>query len=517
MLFCHNIRQGWLKRKLMVGMLGVIVAGIILLTDMRSPNNFAQAEETAKTCEVIKSQILIKNAHIFGYKPGNSDSAKLPELTDKMNILIVNKQIKEISKAPLNFIPTPNCANQDYTELPAKSINNTIHAAENQVLMPGLIDAHYHIMMATLSQLNALNADIGYFHHLAGKSASDVLMGGFTTVRDMGGPAFGLKRAIDEGLIVGPRIFPSGGFISQTGGHGDFGDPSDVPKAPGAPLSYLEQIGLTAIADSPDQVRLRTREQLRQGASQIKLMAGGGVISNYDPLDVTQYTKDEIVAAVQAAENWGTYVTVHAYTDKAIRQAVDAGVKCIEHGQLMTKDTAKLLAEKNIWLSLQPFLKEEGSNQEEGPNQEKLEEVMKGTTNAYKWAKEYGIKTAFGTDALSATEGASRQGVDLAKLATLYKDEDKKERLYTNAEILKMATEDNAELLELSGKRNPYYPGKLGIVQEGALADLLLVNGNPLQDINIIAKPAENFLVIIKDGKIYKNKTQPVEVSTPLH
>jgi imidazolonepropionase-like amidohydrolase len=160
-------------------------------------------------------------------------------------------------------------------------------------------------------------------------------MRGFTTERDLGGPVFGLKRAIDEGVLVGPRIYPSGAFISQTSGHGDFRFSFEVPRLPGRSLSYSEVEGIAAIADSPDQVRLRAREQLRAGASQIKLMAGGGVASPYNPIESTQFTEPEIRAAVEAAENWGTYVTVHAYTPRAIQQAIAAGVKCIDHGQLI--------------------------------------------------------------------------------------------------------------------------------------------------------------------------------------
>lgn len=218
--------------------------------------------------------------------------------------------------------------------------------------MPGLIDAHWHAFMAATPQTILMTAQPSYLHLLAARQAEATLMRGFTTVRDLGGSVFGLKRAIDEGVMIGPRIYPSGAFISQTSGHGDFRFAFEVPRLPGGPLSYSEVEGIAAIADSPDEVRLRTREQLRQGASQIKLMAGGGVSSPYNPIESTQYTEAEIRAAVEAAENWGTYVTVHAYTPRAIRQAVSAGVKCIEHGQLIDDATAKLLADKGIWWSL---------------------------------------------------------------------------------------------------------------------------------------------------------------------
>src|SRR5271163_4713167 len=182
--------------------------------------------------------------------------------------------------------------------------------ANGRVLMPGLMDAHWHMFMAAVSPAILTTADPGYLNLLAARQAEATLMRGFTTIRDLGGPVFGLKRAIDEGVAVGPRIYPSGAFISQTSGHGDFRFSFEVPRLPGGPLSYSEVMGVAAIADSPDEVRLRTREQLRQGASQIKLMAGGGVASPYNPIESTQFTEPEIRAAVEAAENWGTYVTL---------------------------------------------------------------------------------------------------------------------------------------------------------------------------------------------------------------
>jgi imidazolonepropionase-like amidohydrolase len=331
----------------------------------------------------------------------------------------------------------------------------------------------------------------------AGKGATDMLLRGFTSARDLGGPVFGLKRAIDSGLLAGPRIWPSGAFVSQTGGHGDFRLPNEMPAAPGD-FGHTERVNAAAIADSPDHVRKRVREQLALGASQIKLMAGGGVSSNYDPLDVTQYTVPELRAAVEAAENWGTYVTVHAYTPRATRQAIEAGVRCIDHGQLLDEATAKLMAEKGIWWSLQPFMDDGRSVFPKGsPNRAKQEQMWAGTDAAYALAKKFRIRTAFGTDILFDGEAAGRQNAELLKLR----------KWYTPAEILKMATADNAELLQLAGLRSPY-PGKLGVVQEGALADLLLVDGDPLANFDLVADPARHFVVIVKDGRIFKNTLQ---------
>jgi imidazolonepropionase-like amidohydrolase len=284
-------------------------------------------------------------------------------------------------------------------------------------------------------------------------------------------------------------------MITVTSGHGDFRQLFELPRVVGGPPTRMETLGASMVADSPDEVRLRVREQLMQGATQIKLTAGGGVASPHSPLDVSTFTVPELRAAVEAAENWGTYVTVHAYTPVTIQRAIDAGVKCIEHGHLMDESTAKLMAERDIWLSIQPFPDEMADVFPSGSEEAaKAREVLAGTETAYALAKNYGIKTAFGTDILFSRALAQRQGALLAKLA----------RWYTPAEALVMATGTNAQLLAMSGKRNPY-PGKLGVVEEGALADLLLVDGNPIENMKLIEDPAKNFVVIMKDGKVYKN------------
>ena len=340
--------------------------------------------------------------------------------------------------------------------------------------------------------------DVGYNNLVAGDEATDTLMRGFTTVRDVGGPVFGLKRAIDEGIVEGPRIYPSGAMITVTSGHGDFRQVTDLPRTIGGMLSRMEQLGGSLIVDSPDEVRTRVREQFMQGAAQIKLTVGGGVSSPHSPLDVTTFTEPELRAAVEIAENWGTYVAVHAFTSDAIQLALETGVKCIEHGFLMTEADARLIAEKGIWLSLQPLHEMMRTGLPEGSVQRaKAEEVWPGIARTYELAKKYKIKTAWGTDVLFSRAMAAQQGAILASLT----------RWYTPAEALVMATSTNAELLALSGKRNPY-PGKLGVIEEGALADLLLVDGDPLANIDLIADPEKNFLIIMKDGRIYKNTLQ---------
>jgi imidazolonepropionase-like amidohydrolase len=396
---------------------------------------------------------------------------------------------------PSNVLIRGNLIERVSTEPIAAESGMTVIVGNGRTLMPGLIDAHWHAMLIRPNPAQSIAGDVGYNNIAAGVEATDTLMRGFTTVRDVGGPVFGLKNAIDSGLIAGPRIFPSGAMITVTSGHGDFRQLYELPRTIGGPLSRMEEIGGSMVADSPDEVRLRVREQLMQGASQIKLTAGGGVSSPFSPIDVSTFTEPELRAAVEAAENWGTYVTVHAFTSAAIQRAIAAGVKCIEHGFLMDEATAKLIAEKGIWLSLQPLPEGLREGFPEGSVQRaKADEVWPGIARTYELAKKYRIKTAWGTDVLFSQALAHQQGAILASLV----------RWYTPARALAMATGTNAELLAMSGKRNPY-PGKLGVVEQGALADLLLVDGNPLEHIDLIADPAKNFKVIMKDGRVYKN------------
>ncbi|KRA83257.1 hydrolase [Altererythrobacter sp. Root672] len=417
----------------------------------------------------VSDTTLFQNVRIFD---GTGSSLSGPS-----NVLVRGHTIERISTGAIEAEP-----------------GATVIDGGGRTLMPGLIDAHWHTMLIRGNPIQMMADDVGYTNIVAADEATDTLMRGFTTVRDVGGPAFSLKRAIDEGLIDGPRIYPSGAMITVTSGHGDFRQLVDLPRVPGK-LSRIEEIGGAAIVDSPDEMRMRVREQLMRGASQIKLTAGGGVSSPFSPVDVSTFTEAEIRAATEAATNWGTYVTAHAFTDDAIRTSINAGVKVIEHGFLMTEPTAQLIAQKGIWLSLQPLpeaLREGfpvGSVQRQG-----ADEVWPGIDKTYQLARKYHLKVAWGTDVLFSRALAQQQGAILASLT----------RWYTPAEALAMATGTNAELLQLSGRRNPY-PGKLGVVEQGAFADLLLVDGNPLENINLIADPERNFLIIMKDGKIYKN------------
>ncbi|MGV0941017.1 amidohydrolase family protein [Empedobacter sp. ULE_I140] len=395
-----------------------------------------------------------------------------------MNVLVSGQKIEKISSAKIS---SPN---QDVVKI----------NGGGKTLMPGLIDVHVHMVFGSLTMTQMMSPDMSeeMLMNKVGEASHKMLMRGFTSVRDAGGPIFPLKLAIDKGKVAGPRIWPSGATISQTAGHGDFRTPDERSRRFFGKASRAEELGATFIADGRDEVLTATRENLRFGASQIKLMAGGGTSSAYDPIDVTQYTFDEMKAAVDAAEDWGTYVMVHAYTPRAVQRAVEAGVKSIEHGQMLDEETLKILAKKGVWLSLQNLM-DNNENMDE-QRKEKRKPVLDGQDKVWPLAKKLGVKLAWGTDFLFEPELNDEQNSYILRL----------QKWFTNAEILKMITQDNGELLQLSGLRSPY-PGKLGVVEEQALADLILVDGNPLKDLSLIANPDKNFLVIIKDGQIYKN------------
>lgn len=401
-------------------------------------------------------------------------------LSAPMYVLVKDGLIEKISATPLA------------TEQGVVTI-----AGEGKTLMPGLIDVHVHLTFGALTMaemMSPLFSDT-VLALKVGTSAKETLMRGFTSVRDVGGPIFPLKQAVDAGKIPGPRIWPSGAVISQTAGHGDFRTPNEKSRRFFGEPSRAEVYGATFIADGRDEVLTAVRENLRFGASQIKLMAGGGTSSAYDPVDVTQYTLDEMKAAVEAAEDWGTYVTVHAYTPRAVQRAIEAGVKCVEHGQMLDEKTLRLMAKKGVWLSLQNLV--ESTDDMDPLRKEKRKPVLEGQAKVWPLAKQLKVPLAWGTDFLFEPELNKQQNSYILKL----------QQWFSNAEILKMVTYDNALLLQLSGLRSPY-TGKLGVVEAGAFADLLLIDGNPLEDLSLIAQPATRFLIIMKEGKVFQNLLQ---------
>lgn len=454
---CHRPEIHALNRRLGAGLSrrGFVAA---LAATLASPG-LARAQDARP--------ILFKNVRVFD---GRSSTLRAGQ-----NVLVEGTRIKAI----------------DGSNQPAPD-NARVLDGGGRVLMPGLIDAHWHALFAALPMQVLLTAEVPFIHLAAAAEAERTLLRGFTTVRDLGGPAFALKKAIDDGMAVGPRLYPSGAVITASGGHGDLRPLSDIPSD-GKP-TVMEQMGSSIIADGPDAIRKRVREQLLQGASQIKLIGSGGVSTPRSPLDTATLTEAELRAGVEAARDWSTYVAVHAYTPLTIRRAIDAGAACIEHGHLMDDASAKLMADKGIWLSIQPFVSDEDTGPLPPVSMAKARQIFAATDTAYGLVKKYRIKTVFGSDLLFSAVQATRQGIMLSHLR----------RWFTPVEALRQATSDNAELLGLSGPRNPY-AGKLGVVEPGALADLLLVDGNPLDDLALLGNPEKNLLVVMKDGKVHKD------------
>ncbi len=417
-----------------------------------------------------QSTLLINNVQIFNGKD---------EKTITGNVLIVNNLIQKISTAPIAT---------------DKSGNTKIIDGKGKFLMPGLIDAHWHAIMTANTLEDLMDGEPGYAFIKAGDEAANTLMRGFTSVRDLGGPAFGLKKAIDEGVVAGPRIWPSGSIISQTSGHGDFRNVNERPVTLGGTMHHSENIGGATIADGKDAVLVAVRENLKRGASQIKLTAGGGVSSVFDPLDVSQFTLEELRAAVEAAEDWGTYVAVHAYTPRAVQKSIEAGVKCIDHGHLLDEATLKLIGEKGIWLSMQPLDSSVRATSNAEQKQKKYD-VANGTNRIYSSVKKYNLKLAWGTDLLFDPGANKRQTGTIPLMG----------KWFSNFEVLKMITSNNGELLALSGKRSPYREGKLGVIEVGAYADVILIDGNPMKDLSVMEDYTKNFVLIVKNGVVFKN------------
>jgi imidazolonepropionase-like amidohydrolase len=419
----------------------------------------------------MASKVLFTNVHVFdGVNEQRIENA---------NVLIENNLITQVSTDPLS------------------AAGATVIDGGGRTLIPGLIDVHWHTYYAYAPQSVLLTGDMSEVAIIGFQGAEKTLMRGFTTVRDVGGNPFAVKKMTDAGTHPGPRMFPSGPPISQTSGHFDFRMKNDHPKNLTDPMPYWERNSLIMTANGVPEVILRVRENLRMGATQIKISGGGGVSSSYDDLDVQQFTYEEMKAAVDVAKTWNTYVAAHIFTDDAVQTALRAGVMSIEHGFLIEKkETWQMMKKMGAWLSIQPLLDDEDALKFDNPySQEKFSRVTAGTDNAYTTAKKMGINIAFGTDMLFDPVAAEKQGKMLSKLS----------RWFTPYEALRMATSENARLLSLSGPRNDYREGSLGVIEAGAYADVVLVDGNPLEDLDLVADPHTNFVVIMKDGEIYKN------------
>lgn len=360
----------------------------------------------------------------------------------------------------------------------------------NRVLSPGFIDLHVHLNGHVPSELGRAHSTV------VGAISADVarhfLDSGFTTVRDAGGTHPDLAKAIEKGVIYGPRVFPSGAVLSQTAGHGDWRETTvrNPTLEGGSPYIGADQ---AVIADGVDQHLAAVRENLRFGATQIKIMGGGGVMSDYDPIHSLQPSPAEIRAAVQAAGDFGTYVLAHAYTSEAVRRLVDNGVRCIEHGLLIDDETAKYVKENDVVISTQLVvyraLKDLPGITEN--NLAKLDVVLEGQENLIRLIKKYDITTGFASDLISGM------------YPLLTREFTERAMYWTPAEVLAQATSESAKVIRMSGKLNRH--GNFGEIREGWVADILLIDGEPLEDISVLRDPGKNLALIMKNGNIVRN------------
>lgn len=423
-----------------------------------------------------EAHILITNALIFNGKDAVSE--------EKLSVLIKGNKITKIGMS----IP----ATEGFTVIDAKG----------KLLMPGLIEGHAHVMMATEPFSMIITQDAFEQGARSAARAKAYFDAGFTTLRDMGGNCFGVKKAIDAGVTPGPRIFCGGASIGQTSGHGDGRLPTDGhPRFDGSEFGgQANRLRLTLIADGVDEVRAAVREQLFRGASHIKIHAGGGVTSLTDPLEAAQYTPQELAAAVEEATRYGTYVATHAQLDNSVVASINAGVKSIEHGLVLNESTVKKMAKMGIYYSPQAFLPLQdvsGNPQFQKPAQQaKLKVVANGAREAFRLAKKHKVKILWGTDVFGGNEIFKNFTQEF-----IYRDE-----FFTPLEQMQQVTGNNGEVLALSGIKNPYPDGELGVISEGAYADLILVNGDPSQDIRLLTNAKKYIDLIMKDGIIYKNR-----------
>jgi len=450
----------------------------------------------------MAQQVLIRNVNIFN----GTDN----KLVNNQDVLVDGEVIKSIGRGLKG----------------GKGV--TVIDGDGRTLMPGLIDGHAHVMINQNFSVVETNMDLTDMSYNATIVMKRFLMDGFTTVRDMGGPTFGLARALDSGRIPGPRLYPSGGFISQTSGHGDFRDRADPGFSinDAGDLSNFERMGVGIVADGVPEVLKATRLNLRNGATQIKIMGGGGGSSRFDPIDTTQYSKEEICAIVEAARDWGTYVGAHTFNERAINRLLDCGVKTFEHGFFMTDNVMKRIAADGGYVVPQMW----GLSPDLAKNPlmpaDKLPMVAKLQEEYGDFGKrllQNGVKVVFASDYVGDFADAER--------ARRYEIWWRTQAFGSNFEVLKQMTSIAGEMLAMSGPRNPYKAGPLGVIKEGAYADLILVDGNPLEDITVLggtdkwwdADP-EYILIptiqlVMKGGHIYRNEItgelSPAAISFP--
>jgi imidazolonepropionase-like amidohydrolase len=356
--------------------------------------------------------------------------------------------------------------------------------AGGRVLMPGLIDAHVHAVITTMNLASMQSRPASLVAIEAARILERMLLRGFTTVRDAGGADWGLAQACERGLVKGPRVFFSGRTLSQTGGHGDFRPTDDHP---GLCACSIHSTGFSHVADGVAAVRKAAREELRRGAFQVKIMASGGVASPSDPIWNLQYSAEEMRAIVEEAAGWRTYAMAHAYTPEAITRAIRAGVRTIEHGNLLDEATAQEMVERGAFLvpTLVTYFAIDELGRKLGfpeRSQRKVRDVLDAGVASLEIAKRSGLAMGFGTDLLGETHEQQSREFRL------------RAEVLTPAEVIRSATLTNAEILNRKGE--------LGVVAEGALADLLLVDGNPLEDLSLLEGQGAHLPLIVRGGEV---------------
>ncbi len=356
-----------------------------------------------------------------------------------------------------------------------------------RVLMPGLIDAHVHAVITTMNLAALQQRPATLVANEARVILEGMLQRGFTTVRDAAGADYGLAQATQLGLIRGPRLFYAGRALSQTGGHGDFRPRSDEPLC----ACTIYSNGFSHVADGVDAVRRAAREELRRGASQVKIMASGGVASPTDPIWNLQYSEEEMRAIVEEARGWRTYAMAHAYTPEAISRAVRAGVRTIEHGNLIDRTTADLMVEHEAFLV--PTLVTYTAIHEMGRalgfpevSQRKVKDVLDAGLASLEISREAGLALGFGTDLLGETHDQQSREFSI------------RAEVEAPADILRSATIVNAKIL---GRE-----GELGEIVPGALADLLVVDGDPLQDLSVLQEQGKHLRLILRGGEVFADR-----------
>jgi imidazolonepropionase-like amidohydrolase len=433
-------------------------------------------------------KILFTNVNVFD---GKSDG-----LSKSMNVLVEDNLIKRISQAAI-------------PEDGAQVIDGG-----GRTLMPGLIEGHGHLQMNGASLADIENNR--NWEELAARSvakAKMALMSGFTTWRDMGGMGAGLKKTIDAGLVEGPRIYPSGAFIGPTGSHADFRNFTTPNETVNGPQSSGARHGMTFTADSVGMIKAGARQNFMQGATQIKIMSSGGVASAFDPWQLDAYSAEEIAAAVEVADAYGSYVASHAYSKKSILRCLNNGVMTIEHGFSFDGEIAKLMKQKGAYMTtnmhaFSPYLGQIEAIRSSPASARKAESAQAAFVDYIENVRKYKPKVAFQADCVGGIESCKKQTDHEIFLSA---------KFFGNLFALKSLTSVAGEMLKLSGPvLDPYFQGKLGVIEEGAYADILLVDGNPLEDITAIGgnekwfdAPARDGIktlrIIMKDGVIYKN------------